>query len=249
MQWSDEGLVLSARKHGETSLIVSLLTREHGRHAGLVRGGAGRRARGVYQPGNLLAADWRARLAEHLGSYRCELLRAYSAELLTERLPLLALESAASLLDSALPERQPHDGLFAAFHALVQALDGPNWAVAYVWWEIGLLAGLGFGLDLESCAATGDTKNLIYVSPRTGRAVSAAAGEPYRERMLRLPAFLTATDSDDAPDAPLGRDDTEAGLALTGHFLEHHVFAAQDRHLPGARVRLAEALARGAATA
>lgn len=238
MHWSDDGIVLSARKHGETSVIVSLLTREHGRHAGLVRGGAGRRARGVYQPGNLVTATWHARLAEHLGTFRCELARAYAAPLLSERLPLLALQSATSLLDSALAEREPQPALFANLERLLTALAEPDWMTAYVRWELALLSELGFGLDLETCAATGAKDDLVYVSPRTGRAVSAAAGEPYRRRLLALPVFLTSADA--TADDPR---QISAGLALTGYFLAGHVFAAEDRKVPDTRMRLVDVIA------
>lgn len=239
MQWSDEGIVISARKHGETSVIVTLLTRDHGRHAGLVRGGAGRRARGVYQPGNIVAAEWQARLAEHLGNYRCELVRAYAAELLDEKLPLLALESASALIDAALPEREPHGELFARHRALLEALTAPLWEAVYVRWELDLLAELGFGLDLAACAVTGISDELAYVSPRTGRAVSAAAAEPYRDRLLPLPPFLT-----EEGGGAFTAEDIRAGLELTGYFLSGHAFAASDRRVPPARQRLLDGLAR-----
>ena len=238
MQWSDEGIVLTARKHGETSLIVTLLTREHGRHAGLVRGGAGRRSRGLYQPGNVVTADWQARLPEHLGTYRCEMVRAYAADLLSERLPLLALESAVSLLETTLPEREPHGALFAGLRRLVAALAEPRWQAGYVRWELDLLAELGFGLDLSACAATGVTEDLIFVSPRTGRAVSAGAGEPYRDRLLALPGFLVQ--DGEAPTAA----DIRAGLDMIGHFLERDIFPSLDRQVPPARQRLVDGLGR-----
>ena len=152
MDWNDEGFVLSARRHGENALIVSLLTRAHGRHAGLVRGGSGTRSRGLYQPGNLLQAHWRARLAEHLGAYSCELVHAHAAVLLHEPLPLLALSAATTLVDIALPEREPVSHLFDTLAALIDALDRAEWGIAYVRWELDLLAELGFGLDLSECA-------------------------------------------------------------------------------------------------
>lgn len=239
MQWSDEGIVLTARKHGETSLIVTLLTRDHGRHAGLVRGGAGRRSRGLYQPGNVLTADWHARLPEHLGTYRCEMVRAHAADLLSERLPLMALESAAALVETTLPEREPHTALFAGLKDLVAALKTPGWEAAYVRWELDLLAELGFGLDLTACAATGTTEGLAYVSPRTGRAVSTAAAAPYRDRLLKLPAFLTDRDG-----VPPSADDLRAGLDLTGHFFERDIFPSLERRVPAARGRLVDAMIR-----
>ena len=225
-------------------MIVTLLTRDHGRHAGLVRGGAGKRARGLYQPGNVVTADWQARLPEHLGTYRCEMVRAHAADLLSERLPLLALDSAAALVETTLPEREPHTALFEGLHALVAALARPGWEAAYVRWELDLLAELGFGLDLSACAATGTTEDLIYVSPRTARAVSAESGKPYHDRLLRLPEFLLK-----GAGAVPTADDLDAGLRLTGHFLERDIFPSLERNVPPARERFVDAIARMASPA
>jgi DNA repair protein RecO (recombination protein O) len=226
IEWSDDGIVLSARRHGENAAIVSLLTRAHGRHAGIVLGGAGRRARGVYEPGNRVAATWRARLSEHLGHYACELAESRAAALLDDALRLAALSSATALLDAALPEREPHARLYDSLDALVAHLCEPatTWPALYVRFELDLLTDLGFGLDLTRCAATGRSDDLAYVSPKTGRAVSTAAAEPYRDRLLSLPTFLRngATSSGLVPSA-----DILAGLSLTGFFLEQHVFAHQ----------------------
>ncbi len=238
MQWTDDGFVISTRKHGETSAIVTLLTREHGRHAGLVRGGAGRRQRGTFQIGNLVRATWRARLAEHLGNFNCELTGAHAAGLLDQKMPLLALGAAAGLLEMALPERAPHPEVFERFAHLVEALPQPGWEGRYVCWEVDLLADLGFGLDLSECAATGANDGLVYVSPRTGRAVSAEAGEPYRDRLLALPPFLL--DRDSAADARQFLD----GLALTGHFFATHVFDPAGHKIPAARLRLVDGITR-----
>lgn len=242
MDWNDEGFVLGARRHGENALIVSLLTRDHGRHAGLVRGGSGTRSRGLYQAGNLLKAQWRARLADHLGTYTCEMMRAHAAGFLDQPLPLLALSAATALIDSTLPEREPVPQLFGTFDALIAALDTPHWATHYVRWELNLLGELGFGLDLTECAATGSTEDLTYVSPKSGRAVSTAAAAPYRERLLILPAFLN---TDSAADAAIA--DIVDGLALTAHFLKTHVIADDRKNLPSARQRLVESLGRAAA--
>ena len=233
IQWSDDGFVLSARAHGEHALIVQILTRDHGRHAGLVHGGQSARQRGTYQSGNRVAADWSARLAEQLGSFRCELLENYAAGLLDDAGRLLALSAAAVVAEKALPEREAHPGCYHAFAVLLEALASDHWAEIYVRWELGLLADLGFGLDLSCCAGGGDSDDLAYVSPKTGRAVSSAAGEPYRERLLALPGFLLGRGA--------GGDQAIAeGLALTAHFLERHVFHPQDRELPQARQRLAQ---------
>lgn len=233
MEWIDDGIVLSARRHGESAVILTLLTREHGRHGGLVRGGAGSRSRGLYQPGNLLRARWRGRLHEHLGSFACELLRANAAAVLDRPLPLLALSAATAMVDSALPEREPHAALYRSLLDLVEGLADDGWAARYVRWELSLLAELGFGLDLSACAATGTRDDLAFVSPKSGRAVSAVAGAPWRERLFDLPPFLLNADMQ-----PSGAAEIAAALRLTGWFLTQHVFAPEGRALPAARNRL-----------
>jgi DNA repair protein RecO (recombination protein O) len=241
MQWTDAGFVIAVRRLGESGLIIELLTRAHGRHLGLVRGGQSPRRRSVLQPGNEVAAAWRGRLAEHLGTFACELLRARSALYLDDPDRLAALASATALLVVALPEREPHADVFAAFTALLDALDSAaDWPAHYVRWECGLLAALGFGLDLTRCAATGATGDLAYVSPRTGRAVSGEAGRPYHDKLLPLPAFLRHDGAAEAGDIGLG-------LALTEHFLRHHLLLPQGRNLPAARIRLAARMRRCAA--
>jgi DNA repair protein RecO (recombination protein O) len=242
MEWSDEGFVLSARKHGETAAIVSLLTRDYGRHVGLVRGGAGRRARGLYQPGNRLKATWRGRLAEHLGSYSCEMIEAVAAPLMADPLRLAGLSSLCAVAEAALPEREPHRPVFDGLAVVLDALGGGEaavWQSVYVKWEIGLLKELGFGLDLSQCAATGSLDNLTHVSPRTGRAVSAEAAGPYRDKLLALPAFMLSG-SGIAPSA----EEVLAGLRTTGYFLERHVFAGRrEAKAPDARSRFTDRLA------
>jgi DNA repair protein RecO (recombination protein O) len=239
MQWTDEAIILSARKHGETSVIVQALTREHGRHAGLVRGGVGRGARGVLQPGNEVQGAWRARLADHLGSYNIELRRARAAHLLADAARLAALSSACAVAEAALPEREPHGAAYDGFLVLLEALEeNEHWPEVYVSWEMGLLQELGFGLDLSCCAQTGETEGLAYVSPRTGRAVTEAAGAPYKQRLLALPGFLVGRTG----------EQTEAseildGLALTGFFVERHVLAPHNMKLPPARTRFVERFA------
>ncbi|MBT4491535.1 MAG: DNA repair protein RecO [Rhodospirillaceae bacterium] len=244
MNWSDEGYVLSVRRHGEAAAIVNLLTRDHGRHAGLVRGGMGRRLRGVLQPGNQVAADWRGRLAEHLGSFTIEAMRDHAAGLLSNGDRLAGLASATAVTEAALPEREPHLAIHDGFAALLDALGrepggGMAWAAVYVRFELGLLSELGFGLDLDQCAATGRTNDLAYVSPRSARAVSREAAEPYKNKLLPLPAFLLpgATET-------LTGGDVLDGLRLTGYFLETQVFGPHHRPLPGARERLVERISR-----
>jgi DNA repair protein RecO (recombination protein O) len=288
MEWRDIGFVLAARRHGESALIVELLTAEHGRHAGLVRGGQTPRRRALAQPGNGLAIVWRGRLPEHLGSFDCELVAANAAKMIDDPDRLAALNAATALLLAALPEREPHPDLYGSFAALLcrlcdpilpspasgeekdsgnalpspaggrglgwghaggeaaakSAFDSPcPWAPAYVAWECDLLAALGYGLDLTRCAATGALDDLAYVSPRTGRAVSREAGAPYRDKLLPLPGFLW---HDAAAAHPEPRD-IVAGLALTRHFLLHHLLLPQGGNLPEARERLAERMRRYAA--
>lgn len=239
MQWSDEGLVLAARRHGERALVVQMLTREHGRHAGLLRGGQSPRTRAQWQIGNRMQVTWRARLAEQLGSLSGELVAGHAAKFFDDRARLSALASAAALAAAALPEREPHPRAYAGLAALIAALDdNDRWAVAYVEWEMTLLAEAGFGLDLSRCAASGATTDLVYVSPRSGQAVSAEAGAPYRDRMLRLPSFLRQADIYGRP-AP---EDVLDGLALTGFFLDHRIFAPHGRKMPAARSRYVDVL-------
>ena len=239
MEWTDQGIVVSARRHGEASLIVTLLTEDHGRHAGLVKGGGSRRNSGLYEPGNLLSVEWRARLPEHLGSFKCDLKKAFSAEALGSSLTLSGLSAACAMVEGLLPERERHTPIFEGFMALLESLGEPAWPSLYVRWELGVLAELGFGLDLSACAASGSTENLVYVSPKTGRAVSAEAGEAYKNRLLILPPFLI--------DGELGAPSTPHvlnGLALAGHFLEGELFHPQGKEIPPARTRFVDRVKR-----
>ena len=239
MEWTDRGIVLSVRKHGEGGAVVSLLTAAHGRHAGLARGGMSKRQRGLFMTGNEVTARWFARLDEHLGTYECELIEPRAARLMDRPVRLAALSSASALVEASLPERHPYAVLHGALVRLLDALDAEApWAEAYVRFELELLGELGFGLDLGSCAATGVTHDLVYVSPRSGRAVSAEAGAPYGDRLLVLPAFLQA-----GRNAPSGPEEVRQGLSLTGYFLGRHAFAGAGGRLPPARERLGDLLA------
>jgi len=253
MNWIDNGIVLSARRHGESSAIVQLLTKTYGRHAGLVQGGSGRKLRGVLQPGNEVVGVWRARLSEHLGTYTIELLRSRGAALLADPDRLAGLSAACAVAELVLPEREPHPGTYEGMLALFDGIAGSNaWPQMYVSWEAGLLAELGFGLDLTSCAVTGTDLDLAFVSPRSGRAVSEQGAGPYKDRLLRLPAFMVPRGrgvEGSAPRQP-GRifDAISDGLALTGYFLERHVMSDGDRVLPPARARLVERFSRRTTT-
>jgi DNA repair protein RecO (recombination protein O) len=233
MQWTDAAFVVALRRHGESALILELLTRDHGRHLGLVRGGQSPKLRAVLQPGNEVAAVWRGRLSEHLGSMTCELLHAHAARFIDDPDRLAGLTAAAALVAATLPEREPHPDVFASFASLLDAFDSADdWPARYVRWECGLLAALGFALDLSCCAVTGATADLSYVSPRTGRAVSREAGLPYKDKLLILPEFMWQP-------GVAGQTQIAQGLRLTEHFLLHHVLAPQGRALPPARARLA----------
>jgi DNA repair protein RecO (recombination protein O) len=234
MQWIDEGVILGTRRHGETSLIVELMTLAHGRHLGLVRGGRSRKQQPVLQPGNSVVATWRARLDEHLGNYTVEATTQRAAQLMEGPSGLYGIQAVAGLL-RLLPERDPHPELYQGLLALLDWLDDPIAAGAMlVRFEARMLEELGFGLDLERCAATGTTGELVYVSPKTGRAVSRAAGEPYNSRLLALPRFLIENGGAAEPRAT----DILAGFRLTGYFLARHVYEPRGLQPPDARARI-----------
>jgi DNA repair protein RecO (recombination protein O) len=238
MEWQAPAVVLDARPHGEGAAVVTLLTEEHGRHAGLAKGGASRAQVPVWQAGNLVEVRWVARLAEQLGAVSGELVHAAAALAMEDPLSLAVLRAATSVAEGALPEREAHPRVFRGLVALIATLArGAEGAVPdLVRWEAELLADLGYGLDLARCAVTGATEDLAFVSPRSGRAVSEAAAGQWRERLLPLPRFLLGQ----GPSAPA---DWLAGLRLTGHFLARDVFGTHHRPLPAARALLVDRLA------
>ena len=220
MEWTDEGIVLGVRRHGESSAIVELLTRSHGRHLGLVRGGSGSRMRPLLQPGNTVSAVWRARLDEHLGYYAIEGTRLRAATMFGSSHAVYGVTHLASLV-RLLPERDPHEDIYEMLESILDDFDDVGTAgVQLVKFELAMLTELGFGLDLSSCAASGAMNDLIYVSPKSGAAVSRQAGEPWRDRLLRLPPFLR--ESDDGTNGWSGQD-IEDGFRLTGLFLLRNV--------------------------
>ncbi len=231
MQWEDRGVVLGGRVYGETSVILELLTARHGRHLGLVRGGRSRRLRPVLQAGNSVAATWRARIDDHLGTYVVEGLTLRAAEVIGDAAALHALNHLCGLA-RLLPERDPHPVLHGMLDAMMDSVGAREiLALQMVQFELSLLAELGFGLDLGHCAATQSERDLHYVSPRTGRAVSSLAGTPYRDRMLTLPAFLRP----DGNDVPVTPEDLAAAFRLTEHFMLRDIFAPRNLPPPAAR--------------
>jgi DNA repair protein RecO (recombination protein O) len=229
MEWSERGLIIGLKKHGESSVILELMTHGHGRHLGVVRGGRSKSLQPVLQPGNEVEAVWRARLEEHLGLFAVEAALLRTDSLISSAQALHGVSFLASLL-RLLPERDPHPRLFDRAQALLANLDGPRAAGLFVHFELALLAELGFGLDLDQCAATGARDELIYVSPKSGRAVSREAGAPWAERLLPLPAFMH-----EAPGAPVSREDLRAGFQLTEFFLHRDVYLPRGLKPPDSR--------------
>jgi len=236
MNWQDDGIILGARSFGENSAIADLMTREHGRHPGLIRGAKSKSMRGLLQPGNIVRADWRARLDEHLGAYKLEFLKAISGPAMANRRQLAALNALIAIAQACLPERVVYTGVYDGMVVLLEQLeDQENWPQLLVRWELGVLAELGFGLDLAKCTATGTLDDLIYVSPRTGRAVSAEAGAPYKDKLMTLPQFLLGSQAGRA-----SKDELAIGFQLTAHFLERHLLEPYNKKLPIARARYVE---------
>ena len=240
MEWRDEGVLLSVRRHGESAAIIEVFTLDHGRHAGIVHGGASRKLAPILQPGAQLDLGWHARLDEHLGTYTAEPVRS-RAGLMADRLTLAGLNSVCALLAFLLPEREAHAGLYAATMALLDRIGaGDGWATDYLRWELGLLEEMGYGLDLARCAMTGSREDLAFVSPKSGRAVARGAAGEWADRLLPLPACLLG-------QGPATGDEIAAGLRLTGYFLEHRLaFDLGGKPLPEARRRLAALLSRPA---
>jgi DNA repair protein RecO (recombination protein O) len=230
MEWQDEGIVIGVRRLGERDVILEAMTREHGRHLGVVRSGRSQRMQPALQAGNGCELVWRARLDEQLGQYALEPTKMRAASLMGSAAALYAMATLGALL-RLLPERDPHPALYETLCIVLDALDQPQMAAPLlVRFEVALLGELGFGLDLSECAATGTNDRLIYVSPKTGRAVSEAAGEPYKDRLLTLPEFLKGGET------PFpGRSDIANGLKLTGYFLERHLFGPRGVDIPEAR--------------
>lgn len=237
MEWSAPGIVLTAAPYAEGDALAAIFTEAHGVFRGLARGGLSRARAGIWQAGNLVEARWVARLAEQLGSLSAELVHPAAALAMADPLALAVLSAACATAEGALPEREPHPLVFRGLlHLIAHLTDGAAGVAALVRWELGLLAELGYGLDISVCALTGGTTDLAYVSPRSGRAVSAEAAGVWRDRVLPLPRFLLDEDGFDAADL-------HDALRLTGHFLRRDVFGVRHHALPAARQMLADRLA------
>ncbi len=239
MEWRDEGILLTMRRHGESAAIVDAFTAEHGRHAGIVRGGAGRRMAPVLQPGAQLDLTWRARLEDHLGSYQAELIRSRAATAMSSRLALAGLNAVTALLAFCLPEREAHPELYLRSTQILDLLGRDDiWPLAYLRWEVALEEEMGFGLEFEQCAVTDSRLDLIYVSPKSGRAVSRRGAGEWADRMLPLPPVLMGRG---------GAENSEivTALSTTGFFLQNRLAPSLGNHpLPEARGRLIDVLSR-----
>lgn len=230
MQWQDDGIVLGIKRHGESNAIAEIMTREHGRHLGLVRGGRSRRMQPVLQPGNGVAVTWRARLDQHLGSFQVEPIDLRAARLMETATGVYGVQAMGALL-RLLPERDPHKHLYEALGIILGNLHQPMDAgELFVRFEIAVLEDLGFGLDLSRCAATGVTDQLQFVSPKSGRAVSREAGIPWQDKLLALPTFLADGSRHAADPASL-----EEAFRLTGFFLHRHVYEPRGMEMPDSR--------------
>jgi DNA repair protein RecO (recombination protein O) len=240
MEWRDQGILLRSRRHGETSVIIEVFTPEHGRHAGIVRGGTSRKIAPILQPGAQLDLAWRARLEDHIGAFSVEPLRSRAAAAMANRQSLAGLNTVTALLCFCLPEREPHAPLYARTEALLDLLgDWDLWPLAYLQWELALLEDMGYGLDLSACAVTGATDGLIYVSPKSGRAVSAKGAGEWADKLLPLPDVLRG--EGEASDVEIAQ-----GLQTTGYFLNTHLAAdLGNKPLPEARARFVDAFSRG----
>lgn len=241
IEWRDEGAVLTVRKHGETSVIIDVFTEHHGRQSGMVRGGMSRKMTPHLQPGGQVGVTWKARLEDHLGVFTFEPVRGRAAAVMNDPLALAALNAVTAMLAFVLPEREPHGYLYLDSLTLLDKLGtDPMWPLAYLHWEVSLLEELGFGLDLSRCAVTGSPDDLIYVSPKSGRAVSRQGAGTWADRLLPLPQCLLGQSS-------LNFEEISQGLMTTGHFLARIAAELSDRPMPAARERLLDRIAKKAA--
>tara|TARA_Y100000588_G_C14184182_1_gene895106 strand:+ start:60 stop:791 length:732 start_codon:yes stop_codon:yes gene_type:complete len=236
IEWEDDAVILRVTPHGENSAVAILLTHEHGKHAGFVRSANSRGTRGFLELGNRVRVTWKARLLEHLGNYKIDLVKSVASNFFDDPLKMMGLTAVVSIAEEALPDREPAPEIYHGLLALMSTMlteDVEVWLAAYIRWEIGFLSESGFSLDLERCAVTGTNENLVFVSPKSGRAVSASVGNKYRTRLLALPGFLTQKGFK-------GRKEFTDGLKLTEYFLSKHIFGSYNKPIPKARERFFE---------
>ena len=239
IEWRDQGAVLAARPFGETSANLDVFTEEHGRVAGVVRGGASKKVAATLQPGSQITVAWKARLESHLGSFTIEPIRGRSVAAMSDRLALAGLNAVCALLVMTLPEREPHTAFYDRTMQLLDLL-GQNdvWSLAYLRWEQALLEEMGFGMDLSACAVRGVNEDLAFVSPKSGKAVSREAAGEWADRLLPLPPVLAG--KGDADEAEIVR-----ALGTTGYFIENRLLRSLgDKPPPASRQRLLDAIAR-----
>ena len=237
MEWEDQGIVLSVRRHGESSAILSVFTSSHGRCLGLVKGGMSKGQKSTLQKGNLLAIKWRARLEAHLGTFSCNLLRSNAMKFMDDALKISVLNSACSVVDLVLPEREGYQNLYLQFFSLIDNLSESRFIINYIFWEIDLLQSLGFGLDLSRCCVSGEKEDLFYLSPKTGRAVSEKKGKPYHDRLFPLPSFLISRTNSDS----ISSVEIKNAFNITTYFLGRYVFGV-DKKEPWDRKQLVDRL-------
>ena len=244
MEWQDEAIVLSAARHGEADAVLEVMTRSHGRARGFIKGGLGRRNRANLSVGNRLSVKWWARLENNLGRFTIELIHSPLGQMMGDGARISALSAVTAVVSSTLPERENHEAVFDGLTSVLDLLEHDEggaalWGGALVRLEAAILVDLGYGLDLSECAGGGDAGNLAFISPKTGRAVSAEMGAPYKEKLLPLPAFLSKGKLGDA-----SAEDVLAGLRLTGYFLDRNVWAVHGTGQPPARDRFNASLHR-----
>ena len=235
MEWNDQGILLAVRAHGESAAIIDVLTQRHGRHAGLVRGGSSRKFAALLQPGNLLSLSWKARLEEQLGSFSVELKRANSGHILSSRQKLYGFNALSAMLARYLPEREVNESIFGAVVDILSRYQSELfWQHKYCLFELEFLNALGYGLDLSQCAATGQSDDLAYVSPKTGRAVSRDGAKGWENRLLVFPEFLQQDEL-----RPISSTEFRQSLTLSGYFFAKHVPVTPPK-LPEARLRFSD---------
>ncbi len=236
MKWSDTAIILSSRKLGENSAIIGLMTPKHGFYKGVDRWAFSKSKRGLYQRGNIVSANWQARLHEHLGNISCELMRPVAAIIMDDPTKLAVMNSAVGMVENILAEREKQPVIYACLEALIDSLcNEGDYLAEYVKLEFNLLVCSGFGIDLERCAATGRKDDLVYVSPRSGRAVNREAGKPYHDKLLRLPAFLHSAPEE---DHKVSAGEIREGMRLCGYFIHERIFTQRNIPSPSARARL-----------